>query len=164
MVVLREQRPPAVPEAVDDVHLPQRPGAVHRPLDDPADLFGQLVGQTGPGNLHLSDVIVQVEVAVGRPVRMVKSERHLDNAPSQRLQHADEGGELGVHGRKRLVVGPGPFEDQQQIHVPEGRRGLRVEEGGVQAGKLLHRHPKIGKLRRLASRSMPSWIAPWTSS
>ena len=66
VVVLREQRPAAVLEALDDVDLPQRAGAVHRPPDDAGDLLGELVAAPGRGQAHVADVEVEVEVGVHR--------------------------------------------------------------------------------------------------
>ena len=138
VVVFGQQRPATAVQAVDDVDLPQRPGAVHRPADDPADLLGELVDHAGPGQMDFADVEVEVEVGVGHPVRMVESERHLDETAAQRLELADQRGVLGVNRRVRVVVRAGPFEDHQARDMPERRRRLHVEERGVQAGELLH--------------------------
>jgi hypothetical protein len=124
-------RPAPVLQAVDDVHLPQRPGAIQRPADDPAYLFGQLVDQTRSGEMQLPDVEVEVEGRVEYPVRVVELEWHPDEAPPQRLELTDERGVLGVHRRIGVVVGAGPFEDHQAGDMPERRRCLHVEECGV---------------------------------
>src|ERR1700754_3620569 len=39
----------------------------------------------------------------------------------------------------RVVVRAGPFEDHQGGDMPERRRGLHIEERGVQAGELFHK-------------------------
>ena len=66
VVVLREQRPATALQALDDVDLPQRPAAVHRPPDDPDDLLGELVRPPGRGQAEVADVEVEVEVRVDR--------------------------------------------------------------------------------------------------
>jgi len=86
VVVFGQQCPAVAVQAVDDVDLPQRPGAVHRPADDPADLFGELIDHAGPGQVDFADM----EVGVGHPVRMVQSERHPDHTAPQRLQLTDQ--------------------------------------------------------------------------
>ena len=52
VVVLREQRPASALQALDDVDLPQRADAVHRPADDAGDLLGRAGrrGPAGPGS------------------------------------------------------------------------------------------------------------------
>ena len=59
-------------EALEDVHLPQRPGAVHRPADDAGHLRGELLVVAGRRDGHVAEVEVEVEVGVGDPVRVVE--------------------------------------------------------------------------------------------
>jgi hypothetical protein len=138
VVVLGEQRPRAVLEALDDVDLPQRTGAVHGPPDDAGDLVGQLIGSTRRGQAHVADVEVEVEVGVVDPVRMVEVHRHLDDAPAHRFEHADHRLEPAVHGSERIEVGARALVDRQTVDVAERRRRLHVQEAAVQSCELLH--------------------------
>ena len=94
VVVLREQRPRSALQTLDDVHLPQRPAAVHRPADDACDLLGRAGRPARRGELKVADVEVEIEVGVVDPVRMVEAERHLDDAATDRLELADQPGVL----------------------------------------------------------------------
>ena len=138
VVVLGQHRPVAVVEAVDDVHLPQRPAPVHRAADDARHLVGQLVDHSRTGQMDFADVEVEIEVRVVHPVRVVETQRHLDQSSAQRFEFTDEGGVLRVDGAVRIELLAGPLEDHQPGDVTEGRRRLQVEEGGVHAAELLH--------------------------
>ena len=67
-----------VVQALDDVHLPQRPVEVERAGDQPGDLDAQLPPVAGLGQGDVADVELEVEVRVLDPVRMVEVERHAD--------------------------------------------------------------------------------------
>ena len=92
----------------------------------------------GAGQMDVADVEVEVEVGVVDPVRVVESERHLDEAPAQRLELADQPRVPGVDRLVRVEVWAGPVEDQQARHMSERRRRLHIEERGVEPGELLH--------------------------
>ena len=152
VVVLREQRPAAVLEALDDVDLPQRAGAVHRPADDAGDLLGELVAAAGRRQAHVADVEVEVEVRVHHPVRVVEAHRHLDDAAAHRLELTDLRRVAAVHRRVRIEVVVRPLVDRQAVDVAERRRRLHVQEAAVQAGELLHPNPPCA-LRCVGPRS-----------
>ena len=137
---LAQQRPAAVTEALDDVDLPQRVPPIHRPADDAGDLLRQLVGRPGGSEPDLTDVIVEIEVGVVDPVRVVQPERHVDNPAAERLDVADQRAEPLVDGPVGVEFGVRPLVDAQPVDVPIGRRCLHVEECGVEAAQLFHHH------------------------
>ena len=129
---------------VDLDHLPERPGAVERPLVDRADGVEEpiLVARRGRllGQRVAAHVKVEVEGRIFLPAREREPEGRLHHALSQprnRLDHAR-------HRRAQpLRIGP-PVEQQQQRHrgalarlvgVPEGQvfRRERSRFEGVQA-------------------------------
>ena len=138
VVVLRQQRPATALQALDDVDLPQRPAAVHRPPDDPRDLLGELVRPPGRGEAEVADVEVEVEVGVEHPVRVVEVEGHLDDAPAHRLELADERAPALVDRVERVEVGARPLVDGEPADVAERRGRLHVEEAAVEPRELLH--------------------------
>jgi len=84
VVHLREDPEAIVRKALDDVALPQRPGAVERSGDDAADGLGQLLGVPGRRHCVMAHVEVDVEVRVFDPVRQVQTHGHLDQPPPER--------------------------------------------------------------------------------
>ena len=90
---LRQQRRPAALEAMDEVELPQRPGAVESPRVDPRGLLGQLGHATRRGKRELAAVIAEVEVVVGHPVGPVEVERDLGQPRRERRDHVQPVGE-----------------------------------------------------------------------
>jgi hypothetical protein len=86
VVDLGQQRYAAVLEAVDQIHLPQWPRAVERPGEDARHLLGQFrVGRRGRQR-QLAHVVLEVEVGIVDPVRVVESQRHVPQPPAKRRQ------------------------------------------------------------------------------
>ena len=63
-------------EALDDVQLPQRPRQVERPGVETGGLHAELVPVAGSRQGDLADVVLEVELAVLDPVRVVEVARH----------------------------------------------------------------------------------------
>ena len=59
----------------------------------------------GGGERVVADVEVEVEVRVLDPERVVETERHLAQAPTQRLEEVQAALELVTPGDERVVVG-----------------------------------------------------------
>ena len=147
---LREECPPRVGQAFDDVHLPQRVVSIHRPTDDAGHLIGELLGGAGRREPDLADVVVEVEVRVVDPVRVVEPVRHLEHAASQRFDVADHRPEPLAHRVERVEVGVRPLVDREPAHMAVRGRRLHVEERCVQPAQLFH-HPdaplELGRVR-----------------
>ena len=104
MVSLRQHGPSSIAQTLDHIHLPQGTTAIHRATDDASDLLGELVGSAGRCQADLSNMKVEIEVWVVDPIRMVKPERHLDDATPQWLQVPDERAKSFVHGGVRIEI------------------------------------------------------------
>ncbi len=127
-------------DPVDEVHLPQRPAAVEPALEDPRPLLGELAQVAGRGQRDLADVVVEVDVRLLDPERVVEAERDLDEAPAERreqvqalAQHraqAADGDDAA--GRGRGVV------HGQAADVAVGPVVLERQELGVEARELSH--------------------------
>ena len=133
LVGLRQHRDAAVGEALDEVDLPQRLGAVQRTGDDAGDQLAQLLEAAGARQCGAAYVVAEVEVRVVDPDRvgqpagdlldLLPVARHerdpvtdqLDQlvvveARVARVEDLDRG---VVHGRRRRLLGqegevPGP--------------------------------------------------------
>ena len=81
-------------EAVDQVELPQRAGAVERARHDPRHLLGQLRVAAGRRQRQLADVVLEIEVRIVDPVRVVERERHFLQPPAEGWQQRQP---LGDH-------------------------------------------------------------------
>ena len=138
MVRLGQHRPATVGQPLDDVGLPQRTGAIHPTPDDACDLFGELVGPAGRGEPDVANVVVEIEVGIVDPIRVVEFERHLDQPPTHGFEAAEQRVEAFVGGLIRIEVALRPFVDGETVHVAVGVGGLHVEETRVEAGQLLH--------------------------
>ena len=95
----------------------------------------------GPGQADLAQVELDVEVRVVDPVRPSETERHHDQALPQwrgQVQPRLEDLAQPVEGQSSPPGAVGGIEQDQTAHVPDRRRGLHVEELGVQRRQLLH--------------------------
>jgi len=73
-------------EPLDDVDLPQRTCQVERPRMDARRLDAELAPVAGSGQRDVAHVVLEVEVLVVDPVRIVEVERHAPQlAPQRRL-------------------------------------------------------------------------------
>ena len=146
---LGQHRDATVAEAVDQVELPERMGAVQRAGDEPRDLLGQHPLVAGRGQRELADVEVEVEVRVVDPVGVVDPERHLGQAPAKRRQQVQpRGDQLGDRLERQLAAGRGGLVvDRQGADVGVVAAVLDRQELGVDAGQLLHCDPFTSGLR-----------------
>ena len=86
VVHLRDRRDVAVLQALDDVHLPQRTGPVERTARDVADELRELLLAAGSGTTDPADVVVEVELGVLDPHRVVQVERDGRELAPERLR------------------------------------------------------------------------------
>ena len=139
VVHLGEERDPAVRQALDDPHLPQRARPVQRDAGEVAAQRGQLALVPGLGQRRAVDVALDVEVVVVDPHRVVDVERdvaqlltelgHRAHPGLDRVAHRDE----GVATRHGLGV-----DHQHPAHVQQLFGGLQVEERRVESAEVLH--------------------------
>jgi hypothetical protein len=113
--------------------------AVHLAADDAGDLLGELIGPARRGEAEVPDVVVEVEVGILDPVRVIELEGHLDEAAAHRFEPAEQRVEPFVGRLVRVEVGRRALVDRQAVDVAVRVRRLHVEETGVEAAQLLHR-------------------------
>ena len=77
-------QPDDVVEALDDVHLPQRPAPVERPRVQPRHLDAELPPIARAGQGDVPHVVLEVEVRILDPVRVIEPQRHLHEALPER--------------------------------------------------------------------------------
>jgi hypothetical protein len=83
-----DQRLPPLPvragRPVDEVKLPQRPGAIERPPRYRCGQLGELAVIPGRRQGDLVQVVRQIKVRIFDPVRLIDAERDLDEPATQR--------------------------------------------------------------------------------
>ncbi len=122
LVRLRQQRDLAVGEPLDDVDLPQRPAAVQRPRDDPADQLAELVDGSGPGQARSG----------GRGSRCRSSRRR--PRPGWRSAPARPGSAAGSGARTRCVPGRAGPAGRSRTRTCRRRRSRRSRCAGAPTG------------------------------
>ena len=83
MVDLGDRRDEAVLETLDDVHLPERTAAVERPRHHLGAEAGQLVEVARCRQGDAPHVMLELEVGILDPQRVVQPHRDLDQAPAE---------------------------------------------------------------------------------
>ena len=138
VVQLGEHRPSAVTETFDDVHLPQRAGAVHLATNDARHLLGQLVGPAGRRQADVADVVFEVEVGVVDPPWMVERERHFDQLAPHRFGLADQRAKPFVDNGVWIELRGRPLVDGQSADMTKCGLCLHVEKTRIEPRELLH--------------------------
>ena len=136
---LRVKADQAVREALDHVHLPERAGAVERARVDARDQVGELLVVAGLRKPDVAQVKVEVEVRVLDPVRVIETERHLDQPPAIRRQQMNalvDG--LADRVVERAFAEPSDFVERERADVAELAAGFHRQKTGVETGELLH--------------------------
>ena len=140
MVNLREHRDLAVGQAVDQIDLPQRSRAVKRTREDPRHLLGQLLVRRRRRQRQLAHVVLQVEVRVVDPVRIVEPERDLLEPPAKRRkQRQPLGNQVVDVGQLKASVRPRRgIEHGHPAHMTGLARRFEGQELGVERCQLSH--------------------------
>ena len=131
MVNLGHQRKPISIQALDNVELPQRLGAVELLRHDDADQGAQLVEGTGLWQAVVADVVIDVEVLVIDPSWMALQRNPRQTLPVSRNQVQlgfDQSADtFGVDAALRITHGGG-FEDGNPGDVHVSRPGLQRQK------------------------------------
>ena len=147
VVDLADHRHPTAGQPFCDVHLPERAAAVQRAGGDLTDQVVELTPAARLGYDSPSDVVVQVDLDVVQPHRVMHFPGRLDQLPSERRQGAqpliEQFANLPEIEAARHL---GDIEDAdlEGVHVDPGR--LKVEQQGVDAVESLHHliaHPDL---------------------
>jgi hypothetical protein len=148
MMHFADHREPTPGQALGEMKLPQRAATVQRRRGDLADDLVELSPPAGRRHLHPPQVVVQVDVAVLQPHRMVQAPRDINELVAQRVQQVQPAAqmtaeslviEFAVEVRR---VDDGHF---QRVRVQVGR--LAVEQHGVHAVESFHASPAFYGLR-----------------
>ena len=126
-------------EALDDVHLPQRAAPVERTAGDVTGDVGQLVVAAGRGGGDAPQVVVEVEVGVLDPHRVVEIERDGGQSlPELRKQMQSALEELLDRVERVATLDRRRVErhGRRHVHVVVGR--LEIQEAGVQPTQAFH--------------------------
>jgi hypothetical protein len=97
VVKLRQQSDIAVAETMNQIQLPKRVRAVERTLEDPRDLLRELRVRGRRRQRQLPHVVLEIELGVVDPVRIVQPERHLLQTPTKRRQQRQPLGDHAPH-------------------------------------------------------------------
>ena len=139
---LADQGEPIVGHPLGEMELPQRAIAVQRRAGDLADDLVELAAAAGAGHLHPAQVIVEVDLAVLHPHRVVQLPRDVDEPVAQRVQQVQPALDRpSKHVEVEVAVEVGSVDDRdlQGVRVQVG--GLAVQQHGVHAVESLHAHP-----------------------
>ena len=141
-------------EALDDPQLPERTAAVERAPGDLGRELGKLVEAARRGQRCTADVVIEVEVGILDPHRVMHAERDLDHAPAERLEARQALGDELPHRLDVEAAGNvGGVEDHRRHDVHVRRRGLEREKGGVDTGQPLHSHSDRRSVRAQRTRA-----------
>ena len=141
VVDLAEHGDPAVGQALDEVHLPQRPAAVQRRAGDLADGVVELAPAAGAVHPVGPDVVLEVDLAVLPPHRVVELERDVDQLVAERVElvepAVDDLAEV-VDAERAGPSSSSSVDDRelQRVHV-HGRR-FAVQQYRVPPAEPLH--------------------------
>jgi len=141
---LADHRDPVVGETLDKVHLPQRMFSVQRGAGNPSDRLVQLATAAGRGQPPWANVVIEVDVAVLPPHRMVQLERDVDELIAEWLEFVqpardDPAKRFDIEVTSiRVQFDHGGF-DGVHVHV----RRFAVQQHRVPAAQPLHRCPLL---------------------
>ena len=138
VVKLGQHGPAAVTETFDDVHLPQRASAIHLATNDARDLLGQLVRAPGRGKADVAHVVLEVELVIVDPPRVVERERHFHQLAPHWFGPADQRAEPFIHNLVRVELRCRPIVDGKSADMTECGRCLHVEKTRIEPRELLH--------------------------
>ena len=129
----------AVGQALHDVELPERAAPVERGAGDLRGHLGQLPMPAGARGSDATDVVVEVEVRILDPDRVVQAERHRhDAAPERRHQVQPRLDEVLDRLEVVAALHRRRIEDRGHGDVHVHARRLEVQKGRVKARKSLH--------------------------
>ena len=152
VVDLVDDRDAVVGQPLGDVHLPQRSIAIQRRAGDLTDQLVQLAASTGRGHPDLADVVVEVDVVVDHPHRVMQLQRDVDELIAKRRHRLQSRiRDLAEH-IEAVSADLRHIEDAdlERVHVDFGRLGVQHQR--VHAVESFHTHP----IRRQPRRRVPA--------
>src|SRR5271165_600929 len=136
----------AVLEALDEVVLPQRALSIEGDRMKLPDKGAQLRHAAGLRQRLMADVVVEVDLVLDNPDRMIEPERRgLEPAAVGRQEIKPRRG-VGAKAREQVVARPLRLEDRQARDVHRRLGCLHVEEERVERGQAFHGVPSAFSL------------------
>ena len=127
----------AVLQPVDDEELPQRPRAVEQRGMQPPDQLLQLVHGAGPGQRHLADVVVEIDVVVLDPHRIGEVERHRGELVGEERRGVHPRGDhRAIFGGVVLAAVGGRLQQIERADMHRHLRRLDIEKAGVDGAEV----------------------------
>ena len=149
MMNLADQREPSAGQALGEMKFPQRVGAIQRRgghlTDDPVEL----PPAARRGDLYPPQVVIQVDLAVFLPHRMMQLPRDVDELVAQRFQQMQPAAHVvPEHLETELAVEVGRVDDRHLQRVRVQVRRLAVEQHGVHTVESFHAPPAFCSIVR----------------
>lgn len=139
VVHFQQHRQPSVRQALDHVALPQRMRPVEPLPGDVRAHLGELAVVARRGQADPVHMVVEVEILVLDPHRMVQVPEWIVEFAAERRDQRDAFGEAALELRERVAAGHGrAVEGEQAADVQDLRGRLQVEEARVQPAQSLH--------------------------
>jgi hypothetical protein len=139
---LVDDRDPVICQTLGDIHLPQRTAPIERCAGDLADQLIELPTSARSGHACTAEVVIQVDVVVLHPHRMVQLQRDVyELAAKRRQRHQPRIGRAAeqIEAVSTLQAGHVEHADLQRMHVDFGC--LAVQHQRVYAIKSPHAPP-----------------------
>jgi hypothetical protein len=136
---LADQRKPAPGQPLGEMKLPQGAGAVQRRRRDLADDLVEFSAAARCGHLHPAQVVVQIDLAVLLPHRVMQLPGNVHQLVAQWLEQMQPTAHVvaeSVEAEPAVAAGRVDHRHLQRVRVQVG--GLAVEQHGVHAVESLH--------------------------
>jgi len=130
---------PAVGQAIDEMNFPQRTAAVQRSARDVADDLIQLPPTAGTGHADAAQVVVELDLAILQPHRMVQLEWHLYELVPQGIQQRQPPPyPVAEYLEVEVTIEVGGIDDDDLESVGRDIGGFAVQQHGIPAVESLH--------------------------
>ena len=148
-------------QALHHPELPQGPGAIEGRTGDLARHLAELPASTGGGAADAPDVVVDVEVGIVHPNRMVEVQRNLHQPSTKRRNQVEAVGDELLDLLERVAARHGvgiEHHGHGHVHVVGG--GLEVQKRGVEPGESFHvaSDPRVVRAGRFCQPGLPRGV------
>src|SRR5208337_1713170 len=148
----------------DEMVLPQRAAAVERDGVQLRDQGPQFLHPAGLRQSFVTDVVVEVQLVLDHPGRMIDAERRRLEPTAIRRQKIESGRRVFVEAGEETVLRRRRLEDRHAADM-HGRLGrLHIEEERIDKGKTFHGEPPAAHVAVFCAASSASRQCPAISS
>lgn len=160
VVDLGHHRNPVIGQSLDEIHLPQRVLAVQLGAGDLPDRLVEFATATRCGQPPRPDVVLEIDLAMLAPHRVVELERNVDQLIAQRFQLAQPAADdlskrVDTEAAAVLIEFDDGGLDGVHVHV----RCLAVKQYRVPAGEPFHHSPLVISATLQSARSQMTSLA-----